>query len=170
MIAASSANSPWWVLAGVVVGGVLTFVGTWWTDKLRRSGERRYIATALSSELHSFFKQADRVGWIRQLEEDIAESEKKQRPLHHVYPMSESYSEVLASSLDRIGSLPIPLARDTLEIYGLLKAWAEDVKTMESGVVSGKLPDVPPMPLEEALEYLRSVTANAKKQRRKQRV
>jgi hypothetical protein len=168
MIATSSTpESPLWILAGVVIGGVLTFIGTWWNDKLRRLGERQYIATALSSELHSFFKQVDRVGLIRRLEEDIAESERRQRPFHHNYPLAESYSEVLANNLDRIGSLPISLARDTLEIYGLLKGWAEDVKTMESGIVCGKPPDIPPMPLGEALKFLRSATANVKEAKQK---
>ena len=53
------------------------------------------------------------------------------------FSISNNYFEVFQKNVDRIGSLPPPLAADVAEIYVYMKGAVEDLNTLHSGTVLG---------------------------------
>lgn len=136
-LAASSDNNWWMPLVGVVIGGVITIVanlvGTWWTDRLKRSTERQQLAGAISGELKGILSLLEHLKIAEILRKNCKASLETQKLHYASFSIRENYFAVFEKNVERIGSLPASVAADVSEVYVYMKGVVEDLKTLHEG-------------------------------------
>lgn len=121
-------------LLGVVIGGAISFIATFFITFLEKSGERERFSSAITSEVKSIVYIAEKRKY-KTLFQEVLRSTKITRtepPLLKIN-IKNDYFPLFSNNLDKIGFLKNPKPEEVVRFYTLCKALLEDVRSMTEG-------------------------------------
>ena len=136
LVGARSDSSAWFSLAGVIVGGLITYGTQSWLELLKVGIRSRQLAGALAGELQGFRKVMELWQVESELRSDLAsmDTHLKAGYLNSIalrgFEGDESLLQVFGNTADQIGSLPASLAEEVATLYTLLRELIRRLKSI----------------------------------------